>query len=112
MTMTTRDVIIREAGLRDGLQLVRVPVATAFRALTRQLTQRLRVDRGLGYEIGGEYMPVGPERALVNAWATCLPEATRDVQQVVLDEAFDDIVVVETLPPVEEDWMAGEFDIT
>lgn len=32
--------------------------------------------------------------------------------QVVLDEAFDDIVVVETLPPVEEDWMAGEFDIT
>ena len=30
--------------------------------------------------------------------------------QLVLDEAFDDIVLVETLP-VEEDWMAGELDI-
>jgi hypothetical protein len=32
--------------------------------------------------------------------------------QLLLDEAFDDIVVVETLPPVDEDWMPGEFDIT
>ncbi len=67
-----------------------VPIATAFRSLNRQLTQRLRVDRGLGYEIGGDYMPVGPDRAFVNAWATCLPEATRDVQQIVL-ELIDDV---------------------
>lgn len=32
--------------------------------------------------------------------------------QKSLDDAFDDIVVVETLPQVEDDWMAGEFDIT
>jgi hypothetical protein len=66
------------------------PVGAAFRSLTRQLTKRLRVDRGLGYEIGGDYWPVGPDRAFVNAWATCLPEATRDVQQIVL-ESIDDV---------------------
>jgi hypothetical protein len=29
-----------------------------------------------------------------------------------LDEAFENIVVVETPPPPDDDWMAGEFDIT
>ena len=66
------------------------PVAAGVRSLTRQLTKRLRVDRGLGYEIGGDYWPVGPDRAFINAWATCLPEATRDVQQIVL-ESIDDV---------------------
>jgi hypothetical protein len=31
--------------------------------------------------------------------------------QLLLDEAFDDVVVLE-IPPANEDWMAGEFDIT
>lgn len=32
--------------------------------------------------------------------------------QPLFDEAFDDIIVVATLPQVDDDWMAGEFDIT
>ena len=32
--------------------------------------------------------------------------------QLVLDEAFENIVIVETLSPPDDDWMAGEFDIT
>ncbi len=29
--------------------------------------------------------------------------------ELLLDEAFDDIVVIGTLPTVDEDWMPGEF---
>jgi hypothetical protein len=31
---------------------------------------------------------------------------------VVLEEEFEDVVVVEEDPSVDDDWMAGEFDIT
>lgn len=61
-----------------------------FRALNRQLTKRLRVDRGLGYEIGGDYLPIGVDDALATAWVTCLPNAVRDVEIAVL-EAIDDL---------------------
>jgi hypothetical protein len=37
---------------------------------------------------------------------------TMEMQQA-LDEAFDDIVVLEPPPPCpDDDWMPGEFDIT
>jgi hypothetical protein len=65
-------------------------LTTAFRALDRQLVRRLRVDRGLGYEVGSDYMPISRDKALVTTWATCLPDATRDVQQTIL-EAIDDV---------------------
>ncbi len=65
-------------------------VVAGLRAVNRQLMQRLRVDRGLGYEIGGQYLPVGPDSAFATVWATCLPDAARDVQQVVL-ETIDDV---------------------
>ena len=65
-------------------------VVAALRAVNRQLMRRLRVDRGLGYEIGGEYLPVGPNSAFATVWATCLPDAARDVQQIVL-ETIDDV---------------------
>jgi hypothetical protein len=32
--------------------------------------------------------------------------------QPSLNEALDDIVVAGALPSADEDWMAGEFDIT
>jgi hypothetical protein len=67
-----------------------VATGAAFRALNRQLTRRIRVDRGLGYEIGSEWWPLDRERGLATVWVTCLPDATRDVQQIVL-EAIDDI---------------------
>jgi hypothetical protein len=67
-----------------------VATAAAIRALSRQLTRRIRVDRGLGYEVGSEYLPVSRDHALVSVWTTCLPEATREVQQIML-ESIDDI---------------------
>jgi hypothetical protein len=65
-------------------------VATALRVLDRRLKQSLRVARGLTYEVGVEYLPVGPETAVANVWTTCLPPAVRDVQRIVL-EAVDDM---------------------
>ena len=58
----------------------------AFRALRRRLQHALRVDRGLGYDVGGEKLPLDPERAMVLIWASCLPAAARDVQRVLLDQ--------------------------
>jgi hypothetical protein len=72
--------------------LVRRSAATsaAFRALNRQLMQRLRVDRGLSYDVGGEYHPFNPDQAYVTVWASCLPDAVRDVQRLLL-ETIDDV---------------------
>jgi hypothetical protein len=67
-----------------------VALATAFRAVDRQLVRRLRVDRGLGYEVGSDYIPVSRDKALVSIWASCLPETTRDVEQTML-EVIDDV---------------------
>jgi hypothetical protein len=67
-----------------------VATVAAFRTLNRWLMQRLRVDRGLAYDIGGEYFPFSPERAFVTVWATCLPNVARDVQRLVL-ETIDDV---------------------
>lgn len=64
--------------------------ATALRTLDGRLRQALRVDRGLGYEIGAEYIPVNPDRALASVWATCLPEAVHEVEQRFI-EAIDDL---------------------
>ncbi len=64
--------------------------ATAFRTLDRHLKRALRVDRGLGYDVGGEYIPVSPDHALVSVWASCLPKAAEEVERVLL-EAIDDI---------------------
>jgi hypothetical protein len=72
--------------------VVRRNVATgaALRTLNRWLMQRLRVDRGLAYDIGAEYLPTGPDHAFVTVWATCLPNVARDVQRIVL-ETIDDV---------------------
>jgi hypothetical protein len=72
--------------------LVRRTVATvaALQALNRQLIQRLRVDRGLAYDIGGEYLPLNPDQAYATVGIVCQPEATRDVQRALL-ESIDDI---------------------
>jgi zinc protease len=67
-----------------------VASATAFRSLDRQLRRALRVDRGLGYDVGAEYFPISPDRALATVWASCLPNAVRDVERVML-ETIDDI---------------------
>jgi Peptidase M16 inactive domain len=65
-------------------------MGAAFHALNRQLTRRIRVDRGLGYEVGNEWLALDRDQALATVWVTCLPEATRDVQQIVL-ETVDDV---------------------
>ena len=65
-------------------------MSTAFRTLDRKLRLALRVTRGLAYDIGAEYIPMGPRHALATVWATCLPNAVVDVQQVLL-EAIDDV---------------------
>ena len=62
-----------------------VATKTAFRTLNRRLTKALRVDRGLGYEVGDDYLPVSAEQALAVIWATCLPDSVGQVQRVVLD---------------------------
>ena len=67
-----------------------IAVAAGFRALNRQLTKRIRVDRGLGYEVGYDRQPVSRDHALSAVWVTCLPDAMRDVQQTVL-ELIDDV---------------------
>ena len=67
-----------------------VPLVAGLHALRRQLVKRLRIDRGLGYDIGGDYQPVSRDRALVAVWVSCLPDAARDVQQHLL-EAIDDV---------------------
>jgi Peptidase M16 inactive domain len=64
--------------------------ASALRSLDAQLRQALRVDRGLGYDIGGDYMPVNADHALATVWATCLPQAVHDVEQRIL-ETIDDL---------------------
>jgi hypothetical protein len=64
--------------------------ATAFRTLDRHLKLALRVDRGLGYDVGGEYLPVDPDHALVSVWATCLPKAVPEVERLLL-ETIDDV---------------------
>lgn len=64
--------------------------STAFRTLERHLKQALRLDRGLAYDVGGDYLPVGPDHAFANAWATCLPHATSAVERVIL-ETIDDV---------------------
>jgi hypothetical protein len=58
--------------------------------LQRQLTKRLRLDRGLGYEIGTDYTPASTDRAFASIWATCLPEAASEVQKHLL-ETIDDV---------------------
>jgi hypothetical protein len=65
-------------------------VATAFRTLDRHLKRALRVDRGLGYDVGGEYIPVDPDHALASVWATCLPNAVPEVERLLL-ETIDDV---------------------
>jgi Peptidase M16 inactive domain len=62
-----------------------VASATAFRTIDRRLRQALRVDRGLGYDVGGEYTPVSADHAMVGLWATCLPDAVQQVERVILD---------------------------
>ncbi len=74
--------------------------------LGRFLHQRLRVDRGLGYEIGAEYVPVSPDHALADGLAQCLPDAARDVEQNLL-EAIDDVA---TRGPSPDDLSRGYQD--
>jgi hypothetical protein len=64
--------------------------STAFRTLDRHLRRALRVDRGLGYEVGSDNIAVGPDQALVSVWSTCLPKATGEVERILL-ETIDDI---------------------
>jgi predicted Zn-dependent peptidase len=64
--------------------------ATAFRTLDRHLRRALRVDRGLGYDVGSDYLPVDADHALVSVWATCLPKAVPDVERLLF-ETIDDV---------------------
>jgi len=82
--------VIRDAPGLGASFMVRRSVATSatFRALDRRLRHALRVDRGLGYEVGTESLPLDADRALALVWATCLPEAVRDVERALL-EALD-----------------------
>lgn len=41
----------------------------------------------------------------------CVDPVTIETQQD-LDESFENIVVLETLSPPDDDWMPGEFDIS
>lgn len=78
-------------GVAAGFFVERSVAATAgLTGLQRQLTKRLRLDRGLGYEIGADYIAASTDRAYAAIWATCLPEAAPEVQQNLL-EAIDDI---------------------
>lgn len=64
--------------------------SAGFRSLDRRLTKRTRVDRGLGYQIGSDWIPVDPGLGLATVWVTCLPEAEREVQQIMF-ETIDDV---------------------
>lgn len=78
-------------GVAAGFFVERSSATTAGLAgMQRQLTKRLRVDRGLGYEIGADYTAASVDRAFASIWATCLPEAAPEVQQNLL-ETIDDI---------------------
>ena len=66
-------------GLGAAFVVRRSLAATAtFRALQRRLQQALRVDRGLGYEVGGDYLPVGSAGGGL-VWARWPSVAARDV---------------------------------
>jgi hypothetical protein len=78
-------------GVAAGFFVERTSATTAgLTGLQRQITRRLRVDSGLGYEIGADYIPVGQTHAFASIWATCLPAASPEVQKNVL-EAIDDV---------------------
>ena len=64
--------------------------SAAIQILDRHLRRALRVDRGLGYDVGSDYFPVDPDRAFATIWASCLPSSVPEVQKVVL-EAIDDM---------------------
>ena len=87
--------------------LVERNVATlaALHTFERHLRKALRVDRGLGYEVGSDYLPIGPDRAFANFWATCLPASVRDVERVLL-ERLDDLCA---RGPTEEE-LAQQYD--
>lgn len=78
-------------GVGASFLVKRTPAITlALRVLDRHLRRALRVDRGLGYDVGSEYVPVDPDRAFGTVWATCLPNAVPDVERIVL-ETIDDL---------------------
>jgi hypothetical protein len=61
-----------------------------LRALDRRLRHSMRVERGLGYDVGGDYMAVSADQAVATVWATCLPKNVEEVERTVL-EAIDDL---------------------
>lgn len=65
-------------------------VQVALRALDSRLKKALRVDRGLGYIVATDYLPLSADRALASAFASCLPTSVAEVQRGVL-EAIDDV---------------------
>ena len=90
--LQTPTALMAEApGVAAGFLVERTVATTAgLTGLQRQLTKRLRLDRGLGYEIGADYTPVSTDRAFASIWATCLPEAAPEVQKHLL-ETIDDV---------------------
>jgi hypothetical protein len=59
--------------------------STAMRILDRWLHRAIRVDNAIGYQVGGDYMPVSPTEALTSAWATCLPAKVRELGTAFLE---------------------------
>jgi hypothetical protein len=61
-----------------------VASATSIQSLARRLRRSLRVDRGLGYDVGTEYLPVDADQAMVSIWASCLPASVEEVEREFL----------------------------
>ena len=59
-----------------------VATATAFRCLSRHMLRTLRVERGMGYDVGTEYLPADGNRAFVAVWATSLPADITEVGRI------------------------------
>jgi hypothetical protein len=90
--LETPTLIIEDAPAVGASFFVERNFATAagFRTLERHLRRALRVDRGLGYDVGSDYVPVSADNALISLWATCLPNSVAEVERLTL-EAIDDI---------------------
>ncbi len=65
-------------------------VTAGFRTVDQHLKRALRVNRGLAYDVGADYLPVSATQAVANVRATCLPAVVPEVEKVLL-ETIDDL---------------------
>jgi zinc protease len=67
-----------------------VAASTGFRIAEHRLARRLRLERGLAYDVGLDYLPIGRRSALVTIGATCLDRHVDEVETALL-EVLDDL---------------------